>query len=68
MKDSWGKTYLYGRDSYSGTVAHIVDVRFSLGGDGLCGAWLNKMNCTPKPYPICRNCLRTKRAKELGLP
>ncbi|KKL58636.1 hypothetical protein LCGC14_2223340, partial [marine sediment metagenome] len=24
-------------------------------------------NLSPKPYPVCKNCLRTKRAKELGL-
>jgi hypothetical protein len=33
----------------------------------LCGAWVNRLHRTPKPYPVCKNCLRTKRAKELGL-
>jgi hypothetical protein len=65
MKDPWGKAYVYGYDnSYShvGRVAHI-----STWWGALCGNYINRVNRTPKPYPVCKNCLRTKRAKELGL-
>jgi len=65
MKDPWEKAYVYGRISpFDQTVAHVRD-----GGTyALCGEMLTmKYSRTPKPYPICKNCLRTKRAKELGL-
>jgi hypothetical protein len=67
MKDPWEKRYVYGRDGYGGKVAHIVDMSFAVSGNPLCGGWFNEANRTPKPYPVCRNCLKTKRAKELGL-
>ena len=64
MDDPWEKAYVYGRLAYRGTVAHIV-----VWPDGiLCiPVYPSFQNHTPKPYPICKNCLRTKRAKELGL-
>ncbi|KKN75258.1 hypothetical protein LCGC14_0382570 [marine sediment metagenome] len=62
MKDPWEKAYAYGRN-YEHMVAHIVDRAFTL-----CGASVTpRDNHTPDPYPVCKNCLRTKRAKELGL-
>ncbi len=64
MKDPWEKAYVYGRIG-GGRVAHIFDARWPL-----CEFRVRlgfKSNHTPKPYPVCRNCLRTKRAKELGL-
>jgi hypothetical protein len=61
--DPWEKAYVYGR-GHDGQVAHIT-------GGGplpLCeSSYMRYLNRTPKPYPVCKNCLRTKRAKELGL-
>ena len=63
MKDPWEKAYVYGR-GYGGKVAHIKVGRYWV----LCEMWVdNFVNHTPDPYPVCKNCLRTKRAKELGL-
>jgi hypothetical protein len=67
MKDPWEKAYVYGHDGYGGTVAHIMDVVFGIGETPLCGSWINRLNHTAKPYPVCKNCLKTKRSKELGL-
>ncbi len=63
MKDPWEQAYVYGRLA-GGRVAHIL-----LWPNGaLCELfWPPKINHTPKPYPVCKKCLRTKRAKELGL-
>lgn len=72
MKDPWEKAYVYGRkvDIYKqlphGKIAHIV-VYGKFVDDTLCGMAVGHFNRTPKPYPVCKNCLRTKRAKELGL-
>ena len=66
MKDPWEKAYVYTRNEYVfSTVAHILVVGWMV--DTLCGIWAGEQNHTPKPYPVCKNCLRTKRAKELGL-
>jgi len=72
MKDPWDKAYVYGRkvDIYHhlthGKIAHIV-VYGAYVDDTLCGMAVGHFNLSPKPYPVCKNCLRTKRAKELGL-
>ncbi len=64
MNDPWEKAYVYGRD-YGVKVAHVTDDTYY----GFCGQVLTaKRSVTPKPYPVCKNCLRTKRAEELGLP
>ncbi|KKM91574.1 hypothetical protein LCGC14_1227120 [marine sediment metagenome] len=65
MDDPWEKAYVYARPAKTGP-AHIQQAEQSL---PLCGAYYDgaRLNRTPKPYPVCRNCLRTKRAKELGL-
>ena len=71
MVDPWEKAYVYGVFWWGSTVAHIAP-------DGWLDAWrntdraycgviVNRFNRTPDPYPVCKNCLRTKRAKELGL-
>jgi hypothetical protein len=67
MKDPWEKTYVYGRMRRDGKIAHVA--RTTGAWDTLCdaGLILTHLNRTPKPYPVCKNCLRTKRAKELGL-
>jgi hypothetical protein len=62
--DPWEKAYVYGQSHLRSEVAHLADGIYW----PLCeSAVLYKLNRTPKPYPVCRNCLRTKRAKELGL-
>ena len=72
MDDPWDKAYVYGRkvDIYHqlthGKIAHIV-VYGAYVDDTLCGMAVGHFNLSPKPYPVCKNCLRTKRAKELGL-
>ena len=65
MSDPWEKAYAYGRiGPFSPTVAHVREGDFY----GLCGEMLTpKSNRIPDPYPVCQNCLKTKRAKELGL-
>ena len=68
MKDPWENRYEYAHyrgftNRMSGRVAHIVDSD----DVSLCAVLVNRFNRTPKPYPVCKNCLRTKRAKELGL-
>ena len=66
--DPWEKAYVYGRTDTTidiGGVAHILD--FGWYTDSLCGQHIGYLNRIPKPYPVCKNCLRTKRAKELGL-
>ena len=69
MKDPWEKAYVYGRSwtviDIKG-VAHITEYRGFL-QNALCGVGMYELSRTPKPYPVCRNCLRTKRAKELGV-
>ncbi len=72
MTDPWEKAYVYGHYqdrnhlSAHGRVAHIFQnpafQHFSL-----CDVYCNQVSPTPDPYPVCRNCLGTKRAKELGL-
>ncbi len=62
--DPWEKAYVYGRVS-DGKAAHIIDARWPLCEFSYKFSF--RFNRTPKPYPVCRNCLRTKRAKELGL-
>ncbi len=63
MNDPWEKAYVYGR-GLDGIVAHIcVWANAPICGD----LWTPYQNRTPDPYPVCKNCLRTKRAKELGL-
>jgi hypothetical protein len=65
VTDPWEKAYVYGRYEgwgYCSRVAHVIQVYRAL-----CGEAINQHSQTPNPYPICRNCLRTKRAKELGL-
>jgi hypothetical protein len=65
MKDPWEKAYVYGRQRGPLiTAVHIVD---AYSNQSLCGLWCVALNRTPKPYPVCKNCLKTKRAKELGL-
>ena len=65
MTDPWEKAYVYGR-SERGTLAHILI--WGWYANSLCGLdSIGYLNHTPKPYPVCKNCLRTKRAKELGL-
>lgn len=65
MKGRWEKAYLYGRIWSGATMAHVViGAAFR---STLCGQWAIHTNRDPKPYPVCRNCLKTKRAKELGL-
>ncbi len=63
MVDPWEKAYVYGRRD-DGQVAHITE-----GGIwAICESnYLGLLSRTPHPYPVCRRCLRTKRAKELGL-
>lgn len=61
MDEPWAKAYVYGLD-INMPVAHIVDFRMSL-----CGNNIVRRNRTPDPYPVCKNCLRTKRAKEMGV-
>ena len=66
MVDPWEKAYVYGVFWWDSTVAHIApDERLTV--RACCGVTVNRFHHTPKPYPVCRNCLRTKRAKELGL-
>ena len=66
MKDPWEKAYVYSRNEYAlSEIAHIVV--FAWDQYTLCGISTGEFNHTPKPYPVCKNCLRTKRAKELGL-
>jgi len=66
MKDPWEKAYVYTRNEYQfSKVAHIWPVPTQEAT--LCGVWAGEPNRTPKPYPVCKNCLRTQRAKELGL-
>lgn len=65
--DPWENSYVYGHyQGYSskehGRVAHILSQ-----GNCLCDIYCNRWSATPNPYPVCKNCLRTKRAKELGL-
>ncbi len=70
MKDPWEKAYVYGRVDTAidtGSAAHILEWGPAWFQPALCGADLSVLSRTPKPYPVCRNCLRTKRAKELGL-
>ncbi len=64
MKDPWEKAYVYGRSSSRAQVVHVLASRWPL-----CDidVWCPSQNRTAKPYPVCKNCLRTKRAKELGL-
>ncbi len=62
MKRPWENRYVYGLTA-DGKVAHIIDARWPLCWSG----YTHRLNRSPKPYPVCRNCLRTKRAKELGL-
>ena len=62
MDDPWEKAYVYARAT-GGKVAHIKTGSFW----ALCEMWTEEVSHTPKPYPVCKNCLRTKRAKELGL-
>jgi hypothetical protein len=65
MKDPWEKAYAYARQlGLESTIAHIVE-RFY--GSSLCGLPCVGLNRTAKPYPVCKNCLNAKRAKELGL-
>ncbi len=67
MKDSWAKAFVYGR-GFRGLVAHIVDGYMTWGGiQALCMMDVDEWNTRSNPYPVCKNCLRTKRAKELGL-
>ena len=69
MKDPWDKPYVYGLYLRQASVAHIAVRQYSLCHpyrDSLTPRMLYQ-NRTPDPYPVCRNCLRTKRAKELGL-
>ena len=70
MTDPWEKAYVYGRSETTADirgVAHIVLWGPAWFQDSFCGIYVSQFNHIPKPYPVCRNCLRTKRAKELGL-
>ncbi len=64
MDDPWEKAYVYGRTE-GGKVSHIISGELEF----VCDPWHLPfhVNHTPKPYPVCKNCLKTKRAKELGL-
>ena len=69
MNDPWEKAFVYGHyrgftRRMSGRVAHVVEGDVDV---ALCEILVNQFNATPKTYPVCKNCLRTKRAKELGL-
>jgi hypothetical protein len=65
MKDPWEKAYVYSRTEYVfSKVVHIAPMNWE---DTLCGIWTGELNSSPKPYPVCKNCLRSKRAKELEL-
>ncbi len=63
--DPWEKAYMYGRRFRSAKVAHIMLWHSGVLCDS--SAYYSPPNHTPDPYPVCRNCLKTKRAKELGL-
>ena len=67
MKEPWEKAYVYGRIWLRAKTAHIVPNRFYQPPTSLCGLATLQQSRTPKPYPVCKNCLGTKRAKELGL-
>ena len=68
MNDPWEKAYVYGRLLWSDTkMAHIVVFHHYQPFSALCGVDIRRVSRIPKPYPVCKNCLRTKRAKELGL-
>ncbi|KKN15053.1 hypothetical protein LCGC14_0989860 [marine sediment metagenome] len=69
MDDPWEKAYVYGLYWRQSSVAHITTHQYSL-----CSPYHNSgtlrlhyFNRSPKPYPVCKNCLKTRRAKELGL-
>ncbi len=63
----WKKAYAYGLMWSWFKTAHVVGFSYDQPYDALCGIRIRQINRTPKPYPTCKNCLRTKRAKELGL-
>ena len=70
--DPWEKAYVYGRVWGGGPrVAHIVMFRFPYGYPrppvGLCLMEVEYLSPSAEPYRICAACLRTERAKELGL-
>ncbi len=69
MKDPWEKAYVYGRAQTSHKAVHILDSQWHQWTRryALCGAGIDDVSQTSKPYPVCKNCLKTKRAKELGL-
>ncbi len=67
MNDPWEKAYVYGKAWRGSKIAHIVAFRWWDAAKALCGRNTLHQNHTPDPYPVCKNCLRTKRAKELGL-
>lgn len=57
--------YLYGRIWPGAKIAHVtIGTTFRT---TLCGQWAIHTSRDPDPYPVCKNCLRTKRAKELGV-
>jgi hypothetical protein len=67
MKDPWQKGYVYARVWWNTKIAHVVGADWEDTDKALCGTDTVWRNRTPKPYPVCKNCLRTKRAKELGV-
>jgi hypothetical protein len=67
MVDPWERAYVYGRTWWYSKAAHVVALDSWGNEKALCGADIVSRNRTHKPYPVCKNCLRTKRAKELGL-
>jgi hypothetical protein len=70
MSDPWEKAYVYGRMRGGGPrVAHIVSgqLPYQFRPHALCLMQPHHLSRVPKPYGICKPCLKTKRAKELGL-
>jgi hypothetical protein len=70
MKDPWEKAYVYGRAESAidiRGVAHILEWGPNWFQPSLCGVDIARLSHAPKPYPVCQNCLGTKRAEELGL-
>ena len=69
--DPWDKAYVYGRAWSNAKTAHILEPPYFYSQTSWWGAFCNErvryLNHTPDPYPVCKSCLRTKRAKELGL-
>jgi hypothetical protein len=61
----WRDAYIYGVSFWHSYAVHVTADEWA--HKSLCGVELTRYNRIPGGYPVCKNCLRTKRAKELGL-